>query len=191
MVLQTISDQPFESPLSHLLDRQKAAGYEQARDGVGLADLSGQTVLHIRGTQLPAGMPDGIGDVQAMGDGLSMRLRDDICLTIGVPQSEIDAGGESLLTITDMTHGRGHMLLVGARAADVLPKVCGLDFDEAAFPNNHAAQTSLAKARATIIRHDRDGAPAYHLLVGYSLAEYVWGVVFDAMREFDGIYVSG
>lgn len=190
MVLQTISDQPFISPLSRLLDGQRPAGYEQAQHSAGLVDLSGQLLLHIRGVQLPAAMPATIGDVLAIDEGLSTRLRSDICLTIGVPPERIDVGGEALLTITDITHGRGHLLLLGKHAPDVLVKVCGLDFADAAFPNNHVVQTSLAKARTTIVRHDRDGVPAYHLIVGYSLAEYVWTVVFDAMGEFDGLYVS-
>ena len=45
------------------------------------------------------------------------------------------------------------------------------------------AQNSLAKVRTLIIRADVDETPAYGLFVDRSLAQYVWGVVYDAGRN--------
>ena len=195
MTLQTTADLPFTSPLAHTLREQTALSPAQAYDTVGLADLSGQMLWHVRGANVEAALsdvPPSVGDVTMSDDGLLARLRGDTALVIGAGAADLSStiDENSLLTVTDITHGRGHLLLIGKRAPDVLPKVCGLDFDSRAFPNDHVAQSSLAKTRTTIIRHDRESVPAYHLIVGTSLAAYVWDIVFDAMSEFGGLYVG-
>jgi sarcosine oxidase, subunit gamma len=91
------------------------------------------------------------------------------------------------VTLTDITHGRAGIALVGTQARDVLAKVCGLDFSDRTFLDKHAAQTSLAKVRALIIRDDEDSLPIYKLFVDRSLASYVWDVVYDAAQEFGGV----
>jgi heterotetrameric sarcosine oxidase gamma subunit len=194
MALQTKADIPFTSPLAHVLRGQTPAAFDAARDTVGLADLSGQTLTHIRSDNLESAfssVPEHVGDIITSGESIIARLRGDGVLVIGDAADNLENSiGDSLLTVTDITHGRGHFLLIGKQTADILAKTCGLDFADSAFPNNHAAQSSLAKVTATIIRHDRNNMPAYHLIVGYSYAEYVWGVVFDAMGEFDGMYIA-
>lgn len=190
MALQTISDIAFTSPVARLLQGNSPATQSQVAQSVGLADRSGQPLTHVRGANLQsalADIPANVGDVTEADNSLLVRLRHDTVLVIGdTAQNLQNALDDTLLTVTDITHGRGQLLLVGHHAADVLAKTCGLDFADRAFPNNHAAQTSLAKVRATIVRNDRDNVPAYHLIVGYSVAEYVWGVVFDAINEFGG-----
>ena len=46
--------------------------------------------------------------------------------------------------------------------------------------------TSLARMSAIIVRADLGPVPAYAVLGDSSLAEYLWGVLVDAMAEFDG-----
>ena len=107
----------------------------------------------------------------------------------GKVEAESSSEGD-VLTVTDLTHAYGHLLLIGDFAADVLAKVCGLNFSDEAFPNQHIKQSSLAKVRASIIRHDQNDVSAYHLLVGYPVTAYVWDVLFDAAQEFDGKFIT-
>ncbi len=189
-VLETYSDLPIESPLVGVSE------FNDASEGVGLGEITGRTLLHLRGsgaeTALRAGVLK-IGDAAAVEseEGLLARLRRDEFVLL-VRDGQATSGrltgliGDERVTLTDITHGRCGLLLVGVGtlAADILRKVCGLDFGESAFPNLHAAQTSLAKVRTLIIRADIDTTPAYGLFVDRSLAQYVWDVVYDAGLEF-------
>ncbi len=166
---------------------------------VGKVDLAGEQVklselrtglLHIRGKaaeQVLNAAAMAVGDVLKTDEGLLVRLRRDefVLLT-----EEVNAAteriaqqiGDQHVTLTDITHGRGGMTLSGKRVNDVLAKVCALDFGK--FVNYHAAQSSLAKVRALIIRHDGGDLPTHHIIVDRSMAAYVWDVVWDAAQEF-------
>jgi heterotetrameric sarcosine oxidase gamma subunit len=152
-------------------------------------------VLHLRGDDVERPLQAGemrIGAVRTTEDGLLVRLRrDEFVLLTNEGEAVLNRftaliAGQPI-TLTDITHGRCGMLLVGAHAADVLPKVCGLNFSERQFSNWHAAQTSLAKVRTLIVRVDLDGTPAYGLFVDRSLGAYVWEIVSDAAQEFGGV----
>jgi len=107
---------------------------------------------------------------------------------IGALETRIAASPHSgLLTVTDVTHAHGLLQLVGPHAPDVLPKLCGLDSDDAMFPDRHVSQTSLAKIAALILRLDVSGGRAYWVMVERSLAAYVWETVWAAMQEFEGV----
>jgi sarcosine oxidase subunit gamma len=194
MMLQTTSQITFTSPLSATLQGQHAQSPADVRESVGLADLSGQPIWHVRGKNAAStleAVPSNVGEVITMQNGLIAQPRGDQYFLINiVPDAKRHSDGDAVLTVTDMTHGYGHLVMVGKRATYVLAKVCGLDFSDKAFPDHHVAQTSLAKVRSTIIRHDRDALPAYHILVGYPVTVYVWDVLFDAMQEFGGHYVQ-
>jgi heterotetrameric sarcosine oxidase gamma subunit len=158
---------------------------------VTLTDLSGQGSIDIRGRD-PSGIFQElrIGDVKIVDYGVLVRLTPDQWIFLA--NSNIDTAFEWLqmevknprVVITDVTHGYGHIRLMGQRARDVLPKICGLDFADSTFPDHHVAQSSLAKVRTLIVRLDDSNSPAYHLIVSSSLAAYVWSVVADAMQEF-------
>jgi sarcosine oxidase subunit alpha len=166
------------------------------RVGCGLADVSASGKLQVEGSQARAMLaaalgaaPDGIGGYARVEAGDLYCLRPDMYFLLTPPGAEtasregLDAaaaGLAELVTVTDLTHGLAGIELVGPRAVDVLRRVCGLDFDEAAFPNLTAQQSSLAKTRQLIIRHDRGSLPAYVTLGARSLAAYVWGVLLDA-----------
>jgi sarcosine oxidase subunit gamma len=165
----------FQSPL---------AGKTPHTGSLGLQDLSEHPMFLVRDAdQLREAfgtIPQKIGEVVGTPSPSAQiaRLTNDQFLVGLTPPT-----GEPMLPqAEDLTHGRGHMLLFGMRAADALAKLCGLDFD--AFPNNTCAQTSLAKVKTLIVRLDEGGAPAYHLIVDRSLAAYVWDVVFDAIQEY-------
>jgi heterotetrameric sarcosine oxidase gamma subunit len=198
----TAHDIPFRSPLAGMLDNYATGSAEQARTRVGLADASGRGLLRVRGREADSALrpiwnnaPAAVGDVARVEEGALARLRADEFLFMGLnPSAEIGpleariaaAPHSGVLTVTDVTHGFGLLRLVGRRAPDVLPKLCGLDFADAAFPDCHAAQTSLAKITALIARLDESSSPAYWVMVERSLAAYVWDTVWAAMREFDG-----
>jgi heterotetrameric sarcosine oxidase gamma subunit len=192
-MLQTTSEISFTSPLAATLKGKKAVSNLEIAESVGLADLSGQAIWHIRGKNAASALrkvPSAVSDVISEGDSLIAQPRADQYFVIGAkPDAESNSEAD-VLTVTDLTHAYGHLLLIGKYAADVLAKVCALNFSDSAFPNNHIAQTSLAKVRASIIRHDQNDVLAYQILVGYPVTAYVWDVFFDATQEFDGQYIT-
>ncbi len=136
-----------------------------------LADQSGTRLRHMRG-YLPAAA---VGSVTEQDGALVARVRPDLAIVIGGEQ-QVDGEG---LTVSDVTHGHGHMVLTAQNAQAVLSKICGLNFSDHAFPTMHAAYSSVAKVRTLIVRTD----DAYHLLVGASYAAYLWDVVADALTH--------
>src|SRR5688572_22098023 len=194
-VLSTFSDLPIASPLTGILPDQSADFTDST---LGLTEISERALLHIRGDNAAAVLQVAdmkLGDVAEWQDGMIARLRrDEFILLTRTPRESFarieNMLGEQRVTLTDITHGRCGLLLVGNHATNVLPKVCGLDFADDQFPNLHAASTSLAKVRTLIIRADIEHTPAYGLTVDRSLARYVWSVVFDAAREFGVIALS-
>jgi heterotetrameric sarcosine oxidase gamma subunit len=190
MVYVTAADLPIQSPLS--------ASSTGIASRVLLEDLSGRrALLDLRGDAAPA-LRRVFGTVPAAPGGVLVdQTRTVACLRpdhliaatghgdAAALAADLRGGGrDHPITLTDNTHGRGVLRLSGPRAADVLPKLCGLDFRERAFPDLHAAQTSYAKVKALLIRQDVGGYPAYLIVIDRSHAQYVWDVTADAMGEF-------
>lgn len=94
------------------------------------------------------------------------------------------AQAQPLAYATDLTHGLAVLRLQGAQAAELLSKICGLDFHETVFPSGRVAQTSAAKIKTLIARHDEGDTPTYFLHVDRPLGQYFWEVVCDAGQEF-------
>ena len=88
------------------------------------------------------------------------------------------------VTVTDVTHGRSQLLLLGAASAALLSKLCSLDLSDRGFPSGAARQTSCAKTRQLIIRRDECGVPAFAVIGGRSLASYLWEIIAEAGEEF-------
>ncbi len=173
-------------------------------NSVRLEDVTGEwALLHVQGqgaldtlSRLFGDGPLAPGAVWRSSSGLVVALRRDVGLVLAPPANAQAAGArlaaaaQEQLTIVDMTHGRGLMALstspgqAGTTAEAVLSQLCGLDFSGRAFPNGRAAQTSLAKVRALIVRDDVHAARRYLLAVDRSHAAYVWDAIIDAMQEF-------
>jgi sarcosine oxidase subunit gamma len=203
MASRAASEISFRSPLAGTLDGYSIGSLEQARSRVGLADAAGNGLLRIRGHGAESALhpvwdavPAATGEVTSVPEGVLARLRPDEFLLMALtPSAEIGALAtriaasphNELLTVIDVTHAHGLLQLVGQRAPDVLPKLCGLDFDDAVFPDRHVAQTSLAKIAALILRLDVSGTRTYWIMVERSLASYVWETVWAAMQEFEGV----
>ncbi|MDE0335517.1 MAG: hypothetical protein OXI64_11205 [Defluviicoccus sp.] len=82
--------------------------------------------------------------------------------------------------------GSFHFLLAGTHAADAMATLCGVDLRPRAFPAGSVAQTSVARMSMIVIAVWLGEIPAFHLLGDSASASYAWGVLVDAMAEFDG-----
>ena len=74
------------------------------------------------------------------------------------------------------------LALSGPRAREVLMKGCRLDLHSRAFSAGTCVQTALAKAN--VILHQTDDAPAYEITVRNSFAHYLATWLLDAMAEY-------
>ncbi len=97
---------------------------------------------------------------------------------------------EGLVSVFDATHGRALMRITGARAADMLAKVCGVDFSEEVTPDGAAFRSYVAKLVTEVVRDDRDGERSYLLHCERSSGQYLFDALTDAGDEF-GIEVEG
>jgi heterotetrameric sarcosine oxidase gamma subunit len=170
----------------------------QARAAAGLADVSAMGKFQIEGALAAAAAalrsaysaaPDPIGAGARVADGELYRVRADQYFLLTPPAGQgtardrlnaAAAGATGLVTATDLTHGLSALRLVGPQAAAILRRVCGLDFAEAAFPSPAARQSSVAKTKQLILRHEGGGLPAYTIIGARSLAAYLWGVLLEA-----------
>ncbi len=194
MTLPTRADLPLRPPISQDLPEPDPT---LDRD-ILLADLKGIGLQHLRGAEAAlraayGEMPAEIGEVLPVEDGLAARMTDDQWMLITPDRADAPglAHTSALVTITDVSHGYGLLLLAGPHAPQVLAKICALDFSESAFPDLHAAQTSLANVRALVLRRDHHDRRAYLIAVGRSVTEYVWELLLDAAEEFEPAVVGG
>jgi sarcosine oxidase subunit gamma len=77
-------------------------------------------------------------------------------------------------------------LVSGRQAPAMFAKICGVDLRPGKFADLGIAQTSVARGNCVVLRADRGGTLAYHLLGDSASAEYMWDCVIDAMAEFRG-----
>ena len=97
---------------------------------------------------------------------------------------------EGLVSVFDATHGRALMRITGARAPDLLAKVCAIDLAEEVTPDGAAFRSSVAKLVTDIVRDDSGGSRSYLLHCERSSGQYLFDVLKDAGDEF-GIEVDG
>lgn len=177
---------------------------ERARRGVGLVDESARGKLLIQGVEAESLVAAAFGRAppaieageRLSGTGWLYRLRQDLFLVSTPPGGQKTPAGllagacqDRFVTITDITHGRSELRLIGPRAATVIGKVCGLDFHPSRFGGGTARQTSVAKTRQLVVRRDAGrgggGVPAYAMLGGRASGGYLWDTLMEAGAEFD------
>ena len=121
------------------------------------------------------------------------RLRNDLFFISTPPGREVSAQkklttasakSEPFVTVTDITHGRAEIRVIGPNSQALLSKLCGLDFHSSAFPNETAKQSSLAKTTQLIIRRDIGELPTFSIIGTQSLGPYVWDTMMEAGKEF-------
>ncbi len=168
-----------------------------AQEGLALADETPNGKLLLEGDQAESVLMDtlklGALKVNEGHDGI-YRLRNDLFFISTPPGREANArkklttasaAAEQFVTVTDITHGRAEIRVIGPDSQELLSKVCGLDFHPSAFPNETAKQSSLAKTTQLIIRRDIGGVPAFSIIGAQSLGAYIWDTMVEAGREFE------
>lgn len=164
--------------------------------GLALADEShrGKIMIHGRaGERVVAALglvaPAAVSQSTRAGGVAVYRLRADQLFVNTPPGGEgvllatpVGAGDGEMVTITDVTHGRAQLRLTGPRAAELLSRLCALDFHPEHFPDGAARQTSVAKTTQLVIRDDVDGVLSYALVGARSLGAYLWTTIQEAAR---------
>lgn len=166
------------------------------RDGWEVSDRRSSASLTLADcTLMPKWLIRGDG-VFAVPFGRAQRQGDTLIVGSG-PGEWTVLGGEGrpapagdFVSVIDVTHGRALIRLTGARAADLLAKVCAIDFSDRVTPNGAAFRSSVAKLVTDVVRDDRDGTPAYLLHCERSSGQYLFGALLDAGAEF-GIDPTG
>ena len=167
-----------------------------AREGLALADETPNGKLLLEGDHAESVLMDVFNleslQINEGRDGI-YRLRNDLFFISTPPGREIStqkkvatasAASEQFVTVTDVTHGRAEIRVIGPDSQALLSKVCGLDFHPSVFPNETAKQSSLAKTTQLIIRRDIRELPAFSIIGAQSLGAYVWDTLMGAGREF-------
>jgi sarcosine oxidase subunit alpha len=166
-----------------------------------VTDLTGAPVVLIQGEAATAVLkkqlkkiPANPGDVVEVKGGVLARLTRDEFYLFGLsPGAQLPSAAEldeSLAAAklsaraTDFTHRTALLKLSGPAAAEMLNKICGLDFHDTVFPTMQVKQSSAAKIKTLILRHDEGGAPVYHLHLSRPYGQYFWEIVWDAGQEF-------
>ena len=167
-----------------------------ARERIALADEMPNGKLLVEGDQAESVLMDafdlGSLKINEGRDGI-YRLRNDLFFISTPPGREVSAqkklttasaASEQFVTVTDVTHGRVEIRVIGPDSQALLSKVCGLDFHPSAFPNETAKQSSLAKTTQLIIRRDIGELPTFSIIGTQSLGPYVWDTMMEAGKEF-------
>jgi len=82
--------------------------------------------------------------------------------------------------------GRAWFALAGRDRAELMAKLCAVDLRESAFPELAIAQTSVARVNVVIMHHCIGDTRLFSIFVDTAAAQYLWGVLLDAMAEFNG-----
>ena len=172
------------------------------QESVGLIDISAWGKLDLKGTQAGTVVSMHFGNTPAKpGDVIEIEsnhilvaeLTSDEFLVLLPPGAEKEirtaleteiASQDTFVSLIDQTSGLAGFSISGSASAGVMKKLCALSFSSKEFPNMHVAQSSFAKVRATIIRHDQSNLPTFKLFSDRSYGEYLWDAILDAGREF-------
>ena len=88
-------------------------------------------------------------------------------------------------SLSEQSDGRSLIRISGARARDMLAKVCSLDLHPAVFPVGAAAATSIDHTSVNLWRgEDADGEAVFYLLVFATFAESLWHTLLDSGAEY-------
>jgi heterotetrameric sarcosine oxidase gamma subunit len=172
------------------------------REGVGLIDISIWGKLILKGVNTSAVIAACLGDSPAKPGEVreiksnqisAAELTPDEFLILTPPGAEKKLATSLEVAITsqdifasviDQTSGLVGLSISGPKSTAVMRKLCAIPFSSKDFPNLCVAQSSFAKVRATIIRHDGSDSPAFELFADCSYGEYLWEAILDAGSEF-------
>ena len=167
-----------------------------ARERLALADETSNGKVLLEGDQAESVLMDAFDlDPLKINEGHNgiYRLRNDLFFINTPPGREVRAQkkltttlkeSEQFVTVTDITHGRAEIRVIGPNSQELLSKLCGLDFHSSVFPNETAKQSSFAKTTQLIIRRDIGALPTFSIIGTQSLGPYVWDTMMEAGKEF-------
>lgn len=90
-----------------------------------------------------------------------------------------------MASLSEQSDGRSLLRISGARARDMLAKVCSLDLHPAVFPVGAAAATSIDHTSVNLWRgEDASGEAVFNLLVFATFAESLWHTLLDSGAEY-------
>lgn len=90
-----------------------------------------------------------------------------------------------MASLSEQSDGRSMLRISGARARDMLAKVCSLDLHPAVFPVGAAAATSIDHTSVNLWRgEDSSDEAVFHLLVFATFAESLWHTLLDSGAEY-------
>ncbi|WP_367125358.1 sarcosine oxidase subunit gamma [Streptomyces phytohabitans] len=208
----TASTDARRSPLLHRAEELARAG-RPGPYGVELREVPFLTQFNVRyrpgggrsapdGFPLTPGLPGTPNTVRRGDDRTALWLGPDEWLVVAPPDAhaatedalraaaeavrtgaaEGDAGG-ARVAYTDVSAHSTALRLGGARARDVLRKVCAIDLHPRAFGADACAQTLLARGARVLLVADRE-PDGFLLFVRASFADYVTDWLLDSMAEY-------
>jgi len=91
-----------------------------------------------------------------------------------------------MASLSEQSDGRCLLQVSGARARDMLAKVCSLDLHPGVFPVGAAAATSIDHTSVNLWRGDDSatGEAVFHLLIFSTFAESLWHTLLDSGAEY-------
>ena len=159
----------------------------RVREGVGLEDVSPIGKIDVKGAGIEGALAALGGRPDVMG---VLRIKPGHAMLLTAPNAEAavqDAvlagatGRPGCVHATNITSGRAAYFLIGPRATGVLNRLTALDVRSNRFAPRAFAQGELAHVHVTLYRADDWGTlPAYLLLVGRDVGEYVWTAIETA-----------
>lgn len=172
------------------------------RENVGLIDISAWGKLTLKGAKALTVLAACFGDIPTKpGEVREIKvnhisvaaLTPDEFLILTPPgaekelatslETEIIAHG-IFVSVIDQTSGLVGLSISGPRTTELMRKLCAIPFHSGEFPNLSVVQSSFAKIRGMIIRHDRGDLPTFELFADCSYGEYLWESILDAGKEF-------
>lgn len=171
---------PIAEPAGHQTPEQEVA---RIRASAGLADCTWLTKIELQGTGVanPLTPPTGCR--------IWKLARTRALVTGKQPAGDLVADwlkgfARGAIYSIDVSSVYADFLLVGPRSRDVLSKLTSLNVSDCALGDGTCAQASLAHAHCIVLRDDRGGVPAYHLLVARDVGVSVREALLHAGEEF-------
>ena len=84
----------------------------------------------------------------------------------------------------DMSHDQAAVSVEGENAAEILKRMVSLDLRDAAFPDLSFASTQMHHMITKVLRRDRDGMPAYQVMVMRSYADDLREIIQHHLHRF-------
>ena len=202
-----MADRPArESPLAHL-DRTARGMADAGAAGVLLCERPFRGQINLRGDpddlRFRAALETALGIAPPFEPNTSTAGHGLVVLWLGPDEWLVATpgdGGEVAGALSAGLAGRPGALIevgeartvigIGGRnAREVLMKGCGLDLHPRVFGPGRCAQSTLA--RAQVILHQTDAAPAFDVYVHRSFAAYLWLWLEDAAEEYGFAVTEG